>query len=852
MMRRGGWVVLCATVAVAGCRSGPEPAAVERVIADGWEFRRAGDTLWLPATVPGTVHTDLFANGVIPDPFHGDNERRLQWIEREDWEYRTTFTMRPEDLAHRRHELVFDGLDTYARVFLNGAEILEADNMFRRWPVDVSDLLRRGANALEVRFRSPLAVELPRVAAHPYRLPIDNDFGDPPTRVFTRKAAYQYGWDWGARFVTSGVWRPVRLRSWQGAAIADVWVRQRELTDERALLDVEVTLAADTAVRAAVRVRSTEPGSGTDTEVVELRPGTHLVTVPFEIRDPERWWPRGMGAQRLYEVIVEVEAGGRIDRARRRIGLRTLEVVTEPDSIGESFYVRVNGVPVFAKGANYIPIDHFTPRAGPAEYRALFEDAAAAHMNMLRVWGGGIYEEDRFYDLADEHGILIWQDFMFAIGMFPGDSVFLDNVRREAEDNVRRLRNHPSLALWCGNNEIDEAWHNWGWPRQYGYTPAQEAEVWGIYERIFHDILPGVVTALDPGRFYWPSSPSIGWGHPESMTQGDSHYWGIWHGGEPFEVFRERLPRFMSEFGFQAYPDMATIGAFAPPSEQRLDSPVMQGHQKGSRGNERIVTYMRDWYPEPKDFASFVYLSQLLQAEGMKLAFEAQRAARHRTMGTLYWQLNDTWPVVSWSSRDWFGRWKAMHYMVRDAFGDVLVSPVVDGDTLRVTVVSDRLEPTAGTLRLALLDFDGVERWSESIDVTVAPNASRRVFARAVADALGDADPRAVVLEVALDLAAGDDARNLLYFARPKDLLLADDPGLAVRAGWDRGSAVVVVTARRLARNVMLGVDGADGRFSDNYFDVLPGRPRVVRFVAAERVADLAARIRARSLVDLF
>ncbi|MBE0592549.1 MAG: glycoside hydrolase family 2 protein, partial [Gemmatimonadales bacterium] len=802
MTRQAGWLVLLAALAAAGCQFGPEPAAVERVIADGWEFRRAGDTLWMPATVPGTVHTDLLANGVIPDPFYGDNETRLQWIEREDWEYRTAFDMRPEDLARGRHDLVFDGLDTYARVLLNGEEILAADNMFRRWPVDVSGLVRPGENTLEVRFRSPLAVELPLVAAHPYRLPIDNDRGDPPTRVFTRKAAYQYGWDWGARFVTSGVWRPVRLRSWQGAAIEDVWVRQRELTEDHAVLNVQVTLVADTATRGAVTVRSSDAGSGTGTEIVELRPGTQVVTVPFEIRNPERWWPRGMGAQRLYDVIVEVAAGGRIDRARKRIGLRTLDVVTEPDAIGESFYVRVNGVPVFAKGANYIPIDHFTPRAGPAKYRALFEAAAGANMNMLRVWGGGIYEEDRFYDLADEYGVLVWQDFMFAIGMFPGDSAFLDNVRREAEDNVRRLRNHPSIALWCGNNEIDEAWHNWGWPRQYEYTPAQQAEVWGTYERIFHGILPDVVSAMDPGRFYWPSSPSIGWGHPESMTQGDSHYWGIWHGGEPFEVFRERLPRFMSEFGFQAYPDMATIDAFAPRSEQDLASPMMLVHQKGGRGNERILDYLRRWYPEPKDFPAFVYLSQLLQAEGMKIAFEAQRVARPRTMGTLYWQLNDTWPVVSWSSRDYFGRWKAMHYTVRDAFADILVAPALDRDSLVVHVVSDRLAPATGTLRMALLDFDGVSWWSEEFALTVEPNASGRVFGRPVVDLLGDADPRESVLEVSLDLDGGGSARNLLYFVRPNDLRLAADPGLEVRAGWDRGSAVLVVQSRHLAKNV--------------------------------------------------
>jgi len=609
---------------------------------------------------------------------------------------------------------------------------------------------------------------------------------------------------------------------------------------------------ADSAMRGAVRVRSTEPNSGTDTEIVELQPGTQVVTVPFEIRNPERWWPHGMGPQRLYEMIVEVEAAGRVDRARKRIGLRTLEVVTEPDSIGESFFVRVNGVPVFAKGANYIPLDHFTPRVGPAEYRAMFEAATAANMNMLRVWGGGIYEDDRFYDLADEYGVLLWQDFMFAIGMFPGDSAFLANVRHEAEDNVRRLRNHPSLALWCGNNEIDEAWHNWGWPRQYGYTPAQQAEVWGTYQRIFDGILPDVVAAEDPGRFYWPSSPSIGWGHPESLTQGDSHYWGVWHGGEPFEIFRERLPRFMSEFGFQAYPDMTTIDAFAPPEDRSLDSPVMQAHQKGSRGNERIVEYMRPWYPEPKDFPSFVYLSQLLQAEGMKIAFEAQRVAKPRTMGTLYWQLDDTWPVVSWSSRDYFGRWKAMHYVARAAFADLLVSPVIEGDSIRVSMVSDRMEATEGTLRLTLLDFEGVERWHEDVALTVEPNASVRVLSRSVASVLGGADPRASVLEARFDDGRGHTAENLLYFARPRALRLAADPGLTVGVGYDGGRTVIVVQSRALAKNVELAAAGVEGWFSDNYFDVLPGRPKVVRFEPRAGTWKAGPMVLARSLVDAY
>jgi len=832
-----------------GCGGNGRPAVT--TLHDSWEFRRVGDTLWLPASVPGAVHLDLLANGRIPDPFYRDNEDSLQWIEREDWDYRTTFRLSSQQLRERHHELVFEGLDTYATVLLNGVTLLASDNMFRRYEVDAGDALRAGDNLLEIRFRSPLAVELPLVAAHPYALPIDNDFGNPPTRVFTRKAAYQYGWDWGARFVTSGIWRPVALRSWSGVRIADVQFVQRDLSDARAELEVRVTVVADGTGPAEVRVRGRREDLGSDREIVQLVAGENVVAVPLAIAEPQRWWPRGSGPQHLYDLVVEVEANGHVDSAKRRVGLRALEVVTEADSIGESFYLRVNGVPLFMKGANYIPVDHFTTRVDETRYRALFEAAAAANINMLRVWGGGIYENDVFYDLADEYGILIWQDFMFANGMYPGDSAFLANVEAEVVDNVRRLRNHPSLALWCGNNEIDEAWHNWGWPMRY--TSEQAASIWRTYRRIFHGILPDVVAEQDSGRFYWPSSPSLGWGHPESLTRGDSHYWGIWHGGEPFETFQEKPPRFMSEFGFQGYPALETVRAFALPEDFDLRSRVMQVHQKGGGALDRIDRYMQEWYRTPKDFESFLYVSQLLQAEGIKMGLVSHRRAKPRTMGTLYWQLNDTWPVASWSSFDYYGRWKALHYFVADAFAEVIVAPLVHGDTVEWHVVSDRLLPVSGVVEAAVYTFDGSEQWSLSVPVDVGANASRRVLAVPTSQLLAGADPRGVVLVTRLRGQQEVLDEDLLYFAKPKDLLLPA-PEVSVGVEDEADGYRIVLESPVLAKNVYLSLDGGDGWFSDNYFDLVPGRIKTVTVtgVTGPTGANIRERLRVRTLIDTF
>jgi beta-mannosidase len=591
------------------------------------------------------------------------------------------------------------------------------------------------------------------------------------------------------------------------------------------------------------------------TRRIDLEEGVRTFTLPVRIPEPNLWWPNGLGQPFLYTAHVILDAGRRSDTVATRLGLREIELVTEADSLGESFFFRINGLPVFMKGANVIPLDHFSPRVAEEDYEALFRDVTGANMNMLRVWGGGIYEEDRFYDLADERGILIWQDFMFANGMYPGDSLFLANVRAEARDQVRRLRNHPSLALWCGNNEMDEAWRNWGWARAYE-SPQDSAAVRRAYEAIFHGILPDVVAEEDGTRRYWPSSPSLGWGDPESLNRGDSHYWGIWHGREPFQVYQEKLPRFSSEFGFQAFPPMATVEAFTEPADRQLSDPTLLVHQKHPIGNELMAEYMARDYPVPTGFEDFAYVSQLLQARGIRTALEAHRRAKPRTMGSLYWQLNDTWPAISWSSRDYFGRWKALHYTAREAFSPLLFSMAVRGDTLDLWGVSDLPGPVTGTLFLELMDFQGTSLWQSPLDLRLDPMESRVLWSRTMEELLGGADPKQVVLVAVMGEGGTAQAEGespsppmaRFYFERPKDLTLRV-PAIHMDLARDGEEVVLTLTTGTLARDVLLTLPGV--HFPDNFFDLLPNRPRTVRFFSELGLEEVERALRIKTLADV-
>ncbi|MGN8036649.1 beta-mannosidase [Chitinophaga sp. 22321] len=804
----------------------------------GWEFSRADEGIWRPAIVPGTVHTDLMALKLIPDPFVGTNEKAVQWVDKKDWIYRKKWKLKKQDLNFDVVELEFKGLDTYADVYLNNHLILQSANMFVSQIVNVKEWLVAGDNELRILFKSPIKTDMPKFLQDSIIYPAGNDASDIPLSIYARKAPYHYGWDWGPRLVTSGIWRPVYLHSWNRAIIRDVYWQQLKLDSVEAVMQADVTVEAAQAGEYTLQLQEknvTGKMPELAKQTVSLQAGMNVIKIPFGIKKPVLWWPAGMGNQFRYELQANVLSGKKaIATQKNRVGLRTIEVVNKPDSLGESFYVKVNGRPVFMKGANYIPQDNFLPRVTAARQEKLFQDMVESNFNMVRVWGGGIYEDDIFYNLADEKGILVWQDFMFACTLYPADPAFLENVKQEAADNIKRLRNHPAMALWCGNNEVAVAIKNWGWQSGYAYTNKQWESLLKGYDQLFKEVLPQQVAAYQPGAFYFHSSPISNWGKPDDFTKGDNHYWGVWHGMEWFEAFNTHIPRFMSEYGFQSFPSMESIRTFATKDDYDIFSNVMQAHQKSpAKGNTAIKTYMLHYYREPKDFPSFVYLSQVLQAEGMKMAIEAHRRAMPYCMGTLYWQLNDCWPGASWSGRDYDGRWKALQYYVKNAFKPRLVSSTIENGQLATYIVTDEYQGTAA-LQLTAVDLNGKVIWREELsDIKLQQNTSVKVHSVDTAAILKGKNPATVIFYAQLRIDNKDMERNIFYFVAAKEMNL-EVPHLDIatsKVANDRGVVYIRLKTDKLARNIYLSLDNAQAteHFEENYFDLLPGETRTIR-----------------------
>lgn len=799
---------------------------------EGWKFRQARLTNWYPATVPGVVHTDLLQNKIIEDPFFRLNERGLQWIDKEDWVYETCFTLAADMMRKENMELVFEGLDTYADVYLNDECILKANNMFRRWSIPVRQYIREENNILKVYFHSPVKIDVPKWDALPYQYPASNDQSEngglfnKKISIFARKAGYHYGWAWGPRLVTSGIWRPVYIRAWSDLRINDVFIEQKEVGAGRAVIAGHVELDADKDMD-GVLVTITDEATGRvlGEWQADLKRGTNRVTVDFVLHKPKLWWSNGLGEPFLYRFRTDIIAGGELlDSKTERVGIRSLKVVHQPDKDGHTFYIELNGRPVFAKGANYIPSDNFLPRVTPENYKRTILDAAGVNMNMLRVWGGGIYENDVFYDLCDEHGIMIWQDFMFACSMYPAEGALLDNIHQEAVDNVKRLRNHACIALWCGNNECQDAWLGWGWKCEIERQNKEYADkIWAQYRQQYHVTLPGVVREYAPGTFYWPSSPFAFEGEMSGTTDGDRHYWSVWHGKAPISDYDSEKSRFFSEYGFQSFPEFESVKRYAPyPEDWDIRSEVMMSHQRGGdHANGLIETYLLNEYKKPRDFRAFLYMNHVLQGDAIKTAIESHRRQMPYNMGTLFWQHNDCWPVASWASRDYYGRWKAQHYYVRKAYDDILISPVVEGDDLKVYAVSDRLENTSGRLQLQVCQFDGtvVHHWGKSVGIS--GNDSRVCFSAPLAKLLEGANRGTVYVRVDYTDKSGRVYHNNYCLGKQKDM---DYPkvDLQTEVRSIEGGYEVTVSADKFARAVCLSVADNESVYSDNYFDVQP------------------------------
>ena len=805
---------------------------VVKNLHEGWKFRQARLTNWYPATVPGVVHTDLLQNKIIEDPFFRLNERGLQWIDKEDWVYETCFTLAADMMRKENMELVFEGLDTYADVYLNDECILKANNMFRRWSIPVRQYIREENNILKVYFHSPVKIDVPKWDALPYQYPASNDQSEngglfnKKISIFARKAGYHYGWDWGPRLVTSGIWRPVYIRAWSDLRINDVFIEQKEVGAGRAVIAGHVELDADKDMD-GVLVTITDEATGRvlGEWQADLKRGTNRVTVDFVLHKPKLWWSNGLGEPFLYRFRTDIIAGGELlDSKTERVGIRSLKVVHQPDKDGHTFYIELNGRPVFAKGANYIPSDNFLPRVTPENYKRTILDAAGVNMNMLRVWGGGIYENDVFYDLCDEHGIMIWQDFMFACSMYPAEGALLDNIHQEAVDNVKRLRNHACIALWCGNNECQDAWLGWGWKREIERQNKEYADkIWAQYRQQYHVTLPGVVREYAPGTFYWPSSPFAFEGEMSGTTDGDRHYWSVWHGKAPISDYDSEKSRFFSEYGFQSFPEFDSVKRYAPyPEDWDIRSEVMMSHQRGGdHANGLIETYLLNEYKKPRDFRAFLYMNHVLQGDAIKTAIESHRRQMPYNMGTLFWQHNDCWPVASWASRDYYGRWKAQHYYTRKVYDDILISPVVEGDDLKVYAVSDRLENTSGRLQLQVCQFDGtvVHHWGKSVGIS--GNDSRVCFSAPLAKLLEGADRGTVYVRVDYTDKSGRVYHNNYCLDKQKNMNYPKvDLQTEVRS--IEGGYEVTVSTDKFARAVCLSVADNESVYSDNYFDVQP------------------------------
>jgi beta-mannosidase len=759
-----------------------------------WEFSFKDQ--WFEASVPGNIVSDLLSNNLIKAPYLETNEDSIQWVFKQNWTYQSTFKLSKS----KNQLLVFNGLDTYSTIYINDSAFLKTDNMFRKWEIDVSFLERNKDHSLRIVFENVFEREKNKIENLGYELPGGS-------RVHTRKAGFHYGWDWGAKITTLGIWKKVEIRSWEDAIIRNFDILQKELTLKKAVIDVNIELQVQTDGEYFFELNDSIYS-------YFLTKGDQEVIIPLIIKKPKRWWPNGYGDQYLYPFSLILSKDKKIiEKKQKKIGLRTVELVNEKDSLGTSFYFKINDKPIFMKGANYIPQDHLQDRVSNSDYLNLLSDAKKSNMNMLRVWGGGIYEQDIFYDICDSLGILIWQDFMFACAMYPSDSIFLENVEQEAIENVRRLNHHPSIVLWCGNNENSEGWQRWGW--QDAFDSIQKKEIQNGYEKLFNNILPKVVIQYTKTP-YWESSPSLGRGDPQHQFEGDAHYWGVWHDAEPFENLRTKVPRFMSEFGFQSFPSMETISTFCDSSQYDLNSPSILSHQKHPRGNALILEYMEREYPLPTSFEKLVYLSQIVQSQGIRMGLEAHRYSQPYCMGTLYWQFNDCWPVVSWSSRDYFGNWKALNYAVKDVFEPLALSISSNSNGLfDVWSVSESQKNIIDTLIIEVFDLKGKSIDSISKYVEIKSNTSTLLM-----DEMEIFEEKSFVLA---RLKNNNIQSHFQFTSKPKDMKL-NKPDIHYK--WQGNK--LILKSDIPAFHVYL--HGLKGHFSSNFLNLMPGNEYEVKF----------------------
>ncbi|MDA0326704.1 MAG: glycoside hydrolase family 2 protein [Bacteroidetes bacterium] len=802
-------------------------------LTENWRFKQTTSTEWLPADVPGCVHTDLIDNHRIDDPFYRVNEKEIQWIGEKDWVYQSEFDVSNEILQKKNVNMVFKGLDTYADVYLNDRLILKADNMHRGWEVDVKKHLRPGQNSLRINFKSVFKVDLPKYLSAPFKLqawPNNDQNSEIWLSLYARKGGFHYGWDWGPRLITFGIWRPIQIEAWDDFRLNDIQLKQNNVTEKLAKLTAIFEVDADKPQMAKLSISNGD--ISTVSKKVNLKEGINYIPIDFQVKKPKLWWTNGLGEPNMYAFKCKVDVTGKSDEKTINTGIRSLEIITEEDKLGKSLYVKLNGVPVFMKGANYIPLHNFQDRVTLENYEYYIQSAVEANMNMLRVWGGGIYEEDLFYDLCDKNGLLVWQDIMFACGMFPADPQYLASVSEEVKYNVKRLRNHPSIALWCGNNENEISWFGWGWKDKY------DEETQGVYEsnlkQLFYETIPEAIGEFD-NRYYHATSPNTGY-NDIPANFGDVHLWDT-KGKTPLTIYDELIGRFMSEYGFQSYPAMQSIEKFTKPKDRNKSSEVMFAHNRARQdqtrdpnfGNQAIERKMETYYGVPDNFETYVYRTQILQAKASKIAIESHRRNMPYCMGTIFWQLNDCWPAVSWSTIDYYGQWKAAHYTVRDVYKSVITPIIIEDEKLRVYVVSDELSKIAANARFRITDLSGKVLYENEKPIIILSNTSKVYFEESVDNLLKELDKREVIFTVELSKGKEILATNIFNFVSEKELKLSDAE-INVSSRATKAGIEITLTSDVFAKNVFLSFTDLEGNFSNNYFDLLPNTPKTIMF----------------------
>ena len=801
-------------------------------LTGSWKMKCTNDTDWQDGIVPGSVYTDLFRNGNMKDPFFGENEYEIEQLSEYDYEYTRFFTIEDGDLSYRQLVLVCEGLDTLAELRINDTLIAKTDNMHRTYRFDIKPYLQSGENTIHILFRSPLQF----IKKADEKKPLWGVSSTVPGYQHIRKAHCMFGWDWGPKLPDLGIFRNIYIEKVQDARVKDFYVTQTHNDGKVTLtIDIENEYIAKNLTDGSLKETLTIcDWSQKLIHEITCDPQT-ATSVSCVIEAPRLWWPNGYGDQPLYEVAVTLTQSGQvISKKEKRIGLRTLTMKRKKDRFGETFGFEINGTMIFAKGANYIPEDNLLGRTGYEKTRKLLDTCIAANFNCIRVWGGGNYPESYFYDICDELGLIVWQDFMFACAAYDLTEAFAESIKAEFEDNIRRLRNHASLGMWCGNNEMESAWLYWGLP--------ENEKLHQDYLTMFERIIPEALYKFDPETFYWPSSPSSGGGFDKTCEEGygDAHYWDVWHGKKPFEDFENLYFRFASEYGFQSAPSIKTVRTFAEGDDLNMFSNVMENHQKcidNGHGNVTLMTYLHNYYQTPKDFETTLYTTQILQADCLETAISHFRSHRGRCLGSTYWQLNDCNPVVSWSTIDYYGRWKAAHYVVKRCYAPTIVNMRKDENELIFYVSTELQNPADYTFSYRIMHQQKGVLASDSMDVHMAPLSAKAVCTITLPE-LSREDIRNCYIVYDLKENGAEAASKVSLLAKPKQFYFRNPE---INADWCENdtSYEITLTTKEFARRVGVEFTNVDVVLSDNYFDLIPGVAKTITIAKNELSDDI-------------